>query len=114
MCNSQSSSNACCPAPQIIQEKICGNFSTTTDPISVWTATDNSYISGTFEVFNSDSTPGNATFDVVANPDVGPIPVLPGTTMSVSVRRPTGLIVHAPLAGASGTYCLTLYKRVLA
>ncbi|PEQ68076.1 S-Ena type endospore appendage [Bacillus cereus] len=107
-------SRACCPTPKIVEEKICGNFATAVDPLTVWTTNENNYISGTFEVYNSASTSGNATMDVTSNPDIAVIQVPPGTTMSVSAQRPTAFTISAPLAGANGTYCITLYKRVLA
>ncbi|WP_027954010.1 S-Ena type endospore appendage [Halobacillus kuroshimensis] len=106
MCQSHS---ACCPQAQIIQEKICGNFNgVLADP--VWTAPAGSYISGTFQIFNSASSAGPVTGAITPT---GALSALPGNTDSVSVNNPTAFAITS-VVGDSGTYCITLYKRVLA
>ena len=48
----------------------------------------------------------------VATPDA--VTVEPGNTTSQSVNQPTQFTIAAADVGDSGTYCITLYKRVLA
>ncbi len=104
-------SNACCPPAQILQEKICGNFSgDVANP--VWSAPTGGYIAGTFEIFNSASSTSKAVGQITAVP-AGNITAVPGNTASVSVNAPTNFTIEAPV-GTSGTYCIILYRRVLA
>ncbi|PEQ68077.1 S-Ena type endospore appendage [Bacillus cereus] len=112
-------SRACCPEPQIVTEKICGNFEipSTLNPadLVLWTSTPGSdFVSGTFEVYNSTSSPINANVSVTANPPVALTVVPPGNTISVTAIRPTNFGVSGQLgvAGLTGTYCITLYKRI--
>lgn len=120
MCGSHgfNGGDACCPPAQIFQEKICGNFngaSSDTD-IIVWTAPTvfNDYIQGTFEIFNSARSTG-AVGGSVSNSVGGPVTFTadPGNSISSSVISPTSFTITAG-AGETGTYCITLYKRVLA
>jgi len=119
MCGSNGMSGdcCCCPPAQFFQEKICGNFSNpaTTGAIgvTVWSAPAGDYIEGTFEIFNSASSPGTVSGAVVSTPATPGISVPPGFSISISALRPTSFAITVP-AGASGTFCITLYKRVLA
>ncbi|WP_027954011.1 S-Ena type endospore appendage [Halobacillus kuroshimensis] len=110
MCGVYSDSvSACCPQAQIVQEEICGNINGVLTADILWSAPAGSYISGTFQVFNSASSTGN----IVVAGDVVFAGVTPGNTQSESVDNPTTFTVTA-LAGVNGTYCITLYKRILA
>ncbi|WP_148359644.1 S-Ena type endospore appendage [Peribacillus simplex] len=112
MCNSNGFNGSCCPPAQMFQEKICGNFNGTGAAQIVWTAPAGDYFEGTFQIFNSASSTGPVTGTI--NPGavaVGPVP--PGSTFSVAATNPTDFTITAPI-GTSGTYCITLYKRVLA
>lgn len=96
----------CAPQAQIFQEKINGNFSSIT--ATVWTADPGHYIQGTFEIFNSASSPGVATGTVNAVTFTVPT----GYTVGRSVQSPTTFSIAAT-TGIAGSYCITLYKRVL-
>lgn len=109
MCQSHS---ACCPQAQIVQEKICGNFNGLLAAQEVWSAPPGSYVSGTFQIFNSASSLAPVAGAVVGVPP-GVLAAAPGVTDSVSVNSPTSFTITSAL-GDSGTYCITLYKRVLA
>lgn len=114
MCGSKGFNDACCPSGQIFQEQICGNFygGTEGETQIVWQAPVGDFFEGTFEIFNSASSPGDATGTV--NPGgvtVGPVP--PGFSMAQTVLNPTDFTITAP-AGVNGKFCITLYKRVLA
>lgn len=113
MCGSQGNDCCCCPNAVIFTEEVCGNIK---DPINqaVWTAPPvNDYIQGTFEVFNA----GPGTIDFSVNGTVFTVP--PGTSQAISVNNPTIFIVQTTdipgaIAGTSGKWCITLYKRVFA
>ncbi|WP_148359646.1 S-Ena type endospore appendage [Peribacillus simplex] len=112
MCGSNGFNSACCPPAQMFQEKICGNFNGTGADQTVWAAPPGDYFEGTFQIFNSASSTGTVTGTI--NPGaiaVGPVP--PGSTFSVAATNPTSFTIAADV-GESGTYCITLYKRVLA
>ncbi|MCM3717347.1 S-Ena type endospore appendage [Fictibacillus phosphorivorans] len=100
------------PQAQYFQEKISGNFNGGADPIEVWSAPAGSYFSGTFQVFNSAASPGTVTATTTSTP-AGALSAAPGNTASQSVNQPTDFTITAA-AGDSGTYCIILYKRVLA
>jgi len=116
MCGSNGS---CCPPAQIFQEKICGNFNGPTNGVTdetVFTAPLGDYFEGTFELFNSASSVTNVTGTVnsaVSPPSVPVGPVPPGNTFTSAVKSPTSFAIQVP-AGTNGTYCITLYKRILA
>ncbi|RFA33406.1 hypothetical protein CAI16_14765 [Virgibacillus dokdonensis] len=111
MCGSNVGSGACCPPAQILKEEICGNFNgALTEP--VWSAPAGSYIAGTFQVFNSASSPATVTATGTATPAIA-LSAAPGNTDSQSVNNPTNFSITAA-DGDNGTYCITLYKRVLA
>lgn len=113
MCGSQGNDCCCCPDAVIFTEEICGNIK---DPIdqAVWTApTVNDYIQGTFEVFNA----GPGTIDFSVNGIVFTAPA--GSSKVVSFNNPTIFIVQTigqtgAVAGTTGKWCITLYKRVFA
>ncbi|WP_281657904.1 S-Ena type endospore appendage [Halobacillus sp. Cin3] len=100
--------SACSPEAQIIQEEISGNINQLLTAEPLWEAPEGSYISATFQVFNSALSTGN----IVTAGDVI-LTALPGNTISESVDNPS-IFTVTTLAGVSGTYCITLYKRVLA
>ncbi|MBO9129851.1 S-Ena type endospore appendage [Bacillus sp. 165] len=111
MCGSNAFGGDCCPDAMIFQEQLCGNI---TDPIdqAVWVApATNDYIQGTFEVFSA----GPGTIDFSVNGVVFTAP--PGTSKAVSVNNPSTFIVQTngqrgAVAGTTGKWCITLYKRV--
>lgn len=110
MCGTQGNDCCCCPDAVIFKEEICGNIGPTTSagevvwqPIGV-----NDYIQGTFEVFNAG--PGDIIFAVVNGGPNFTVPV--GTTQVISVNNPTVLGIISN--GATGKWCITLYKRVFA
>ncbi|WP_281657903.1 S-Ena type endospore appendage [Halobacillus sp. Cin3] len=109
MCQSHS---ACSPQAMVVQEKISGNFNGVLTAEEVWSAPDGSYISGTFQIFNSATSLGSVSGAVVSVPP-GVLTAGSGVTDSVSVNSPTSFTITSGL-GDSGTYCITLYKRVLA
>lgn len=111
---------ACCPQAQIFQEKLCGNFNNTTDEeitLIAWQVPEGvtDYIQGTFEIFNSNVSADAVEGVVTSANDEIEVPEIvadPGNSAAVSVSRPTAFeITVGP--GESGTYCITLYKRVL-
>ncbi|MDP1383938.1 hypothetical protein Q8G31_30295 [Priestia megaterium] len=112
-CSKGNFNGGCCPPAQLFTEEICGNFAAGTQ--IVWTtAEEGVYFEGTFQIFNSASSAANVTgniIDVNGNNTVVTVP--PGFTISRSLANPATLNITAP-AGTSGTYCITLYKRVLA
>ncbi|MGQ7307799.1 S-Ena type endospore appendage [Bacillus cereus] len=108
MCNS----NSCCPPAQTFQEKICGNFNGDGATTQVWSAPTGGYLSGTFELFNASSSTSKVNGQIVGNPP-GSLTAIPGYTISQSSNAPTSFSIEAPV-GTSGTYCITLYRRVLA
>ncbi|MBK5459222.1 S-Ena type endospore appendage [Peribacillus sp. TH27] len=117
MCGSNGM-GGCCPPAQTFQEQICGNFNNpgigVIDQV-VFNAPIGDYIEGTFEIFNSASSSGvvTGTVNTSVGPSVGVGPVPPGNTFASAVRNPISFSLDIP-AGSSGTYCITLYKRVLA
>ncbi len=108
MCNDGN----CCPPPQVFQEKICGNFNGALAAEEVWSAPAGAYFAGTFEIFNSASSTGTVTAAGTATPVIA-LSATPGNSDSQSVNTPTNFTITAA-AGNSGTWCITLYKRVLA
>ncbi|WP_374148922.1 S-Ena type endospore appendage [Priestia megaterium] len=108
MCNNES----CCPPAQIFQESICGNFNGTGAAEIVWSAPTGAYFAGTFEIFNSASSPSTVTATMASTP-AGALSAAPGNADTQSVDQPTSFTITAA-AGDSGKYCITLYKRVLA
>lgn len=114
MCGSNGSNNACCPPAVIMKEEICGNFSGLNAATEVWSAPLGDYIQGTFQIFNSAASAGLGP--VVGGGVADPVILLsaePGNTDSQSVGNPTSFTITSAL-GDSGTWCITLYKRVLA
>ncbi|MBU4643201.1 S-Ena type endospore appendage [Bacillus toyonensis] len=117
MCGSQGINGncGCCPPAQIFQEKICGNFRATTAAVTqvVWTAPAGDFFEGTFEIFNSATSATPVTGTVTSTP-VTPVLTVPvGFSVSATALRPTAFSITAPI-GTHGTYCITLYKHVLA
>ncbi|OJD74831.1 S-Ena type endospore appendage [Bacillus paramycoides] len=124
MCGSQGINGNCCPPAQIFQEKICGNFNGgaagVVDQI-VWSAPAGDFFEGTFEIFNSATSANTVTGIIISsNPtpppatittNLGPVP--PGFSVSNTVSKPISFAITAP-AGTNGTFCITLYKHVLA
>jgi len=108
VCNNES----CCPPAQIFQESISGNFNGTGAAEIVWTAPAGAYFSGTFEIFNSASSPTTVTATMISTP-AGALSAAPGNSDTQSVDQPTSFTITAG-AGDNGKYCITLYKRVLA
>ncbi|MDM5295330.1 hypothetical protein QUF81_19655 [Peribacillus simplex] len=100
----------CSPPAQMFQESICGNFNGPLAAETVWSAPAGAYFSGTFEIFNSASSTTTVTATVTP---AGALSATPGNSHSVSVNQPTGFAITAG-AGASGKFCITLFKRVLA
>lgn len=112
LCSTKHTSGACCPPAQLFKEENCGNFNGTGADEQVWAAPAGDYFEGTFQIFNSAASSGTVTGTI--NPGAIPIgPVPQGSTFSVAALNPTSFTITAP-AGATGTYCITLYKRVLA
>jgi hypothetical protein len=107
----------CCPPAQINKEKICGNFNNNSDEqllTEPWAAPLGDYIQGNLQVFNSAVSVGNITGSVgVLGTQNSFGPVRPGNTFSRTFGNPNNLRLAIP-PRTSGTYCLTLYKRVLA
>jgi hypothetical protein len=113
MCGSTGLGGGCCPSAQMFQEQICGNFNGPLGGIGeVWSAPAGAYFSGTFQLFNSASSTATVTATGTATPPIA-ISATQGNTDSQSVNNPTSFTISAAL-GDSGTYCITLYKRVLA
>jgi hypothetical protein len=106
------STGGCCPPAQMFQEQICGNFNGPLTGVEVWSAPAGAYFSGTFQLFNSASSTATVTATGTATPPIT-ISAAQGNTDSQSVNNPTSFTISAVL-GDSGTYCITLYKRVLA
>jgi hypothetical protein len=100
------------PQPQFFQEKISGNFNGGATPLVVWSAPAGSYFSGTFEIFNSAASPATVTAAVDSTP-AGTLSASPGNSSVQSVNQPTEFTITAA-SGDSGTFCIILYKRVLA
>ncbi|MGD6816471.1 S-Ena type endospore appendage [Metabacillus sp. 84] len=109
MCGSKA---GCCPSAQLIKEEICGNFNGVLIDEQVWGAP-GGYISGTFQIFNSASSQGAVTAAGTAAPAIA-LSAEPGNTISQSVNNPIDFTITTTEAGGNGTYCITLYKRVLA
>ncbi|EJV82061.1 S-Ena type endospore appendage [Bacillus cereus] len=109
MCNS--GCNTCCSPAQFFQEKICGNYVGTGTVVQVWSAPAGSYISGTFEIFNPTSNTALATGTVTPS---GTITPSPGDSASISLNSPTTSFSINAAAGDTGTFCITLYKRIVA
>jgi hypothetical protein len=115
MCGSNGFNGACCPPAVIMKEELCGNFNGTVTPgvaVTVWSAPAGDYIQGTFTIFNSAASTGEVTAAGTATPEID-LSATPGNTSSQSVSNPTNFTITAD-AGESGTWCITLYKRVLA
>jgi hypothetical protein len=105
-----SSSN---PPVHVFQEKITGNFSTTNFEITqiLWSASPGAYFEGTFEIFNSSLSYGTVCSCITTNDCVefnAPI----GFSVGRTATKPTEFSITVP-AASSGTYSITLYKRVL-
>lgn len=119
MCCSNGSNAGCCPPAQLFQEQICGNFNGATTGVTdlvVFSAPVGDFFEGTFEIFNSAASVASVTGTVnsagiPATTPIGPVP--PGNTLAVAVRNPISFSISIP-AGTNGTYCISLYKRVLA
>ncbi|WP_308168340.1 S-Ena type endospore appendage [Bacillus toyonensis] len=126
MCGSQGINGncGCCPPAQNFQEKICGNFNSGATGVVnqiVWTAPAGDFFEGTFEIFNSATSAAAVTGIITSsNPtpppatittNLGPVPS--GFSVSATISRPISFGITAPI-GTNGTYCITLYKHVLA
>jgi len=109
-----SSGHACCPPAQIFQEEICGVFDGS-ELNPVWLAPAGDYIQGTFRIFNSSASGGNAEATVVRSvgADVDLTDATPGNTTARTVNNPIQFRITAA-NDVSGEYCITLYKRVRA
>jgi hypothetical protein len=109
--------SACCPPAHFFQEQICGNFNGGTGGIvneAVFVASPEDYLEGTFQIFNSAASLSTVNGAVITPQGPAPIgPVPPGNTFTIARRNPELFTITAP-GGTSGTYCITLYKRVLA
>ncbi|MBD1373265.1 hypothetical protein IC620_12990 [Hazenella sp. IB182357] len=109
MCNS----SVCSPSSQVVKEVVSGNFSIgdTTGPV-VWIDSNGSYIQGTFQVFNSSTS----TSGVVGTVDNATMETAnAGNTISQVFKCPTEFqIVPVSQGSISGSYCITLWKFVLA
>jgi hypothetical protein len=105
-------SNGCCPSATLLQEQICGNYNGELTAEEVWSAPAGSYFAGTCQLFNSASSTGTVTAAGSATTAIA-LSAAPGNTVSQSVNNPTTFTITAA-AGDSGTYSITLYKRVLA
>ncbi|PEA16767.1 hypothetical protein COK06_27315 [Bacillus cereus] len=116
MCGSQGISEncCCCPPAQLFQEKICGNFGPN-NTVAVWSAGEvDDYVQGTFEVFNSASSIEFATGGVSSALQGGfTFGTPPGFSRSASAPFPISFTIESP-ANTSGTFCITLYKRIRA
>ncbi|MGG0792670.1 S-Ena type endospore appendage [Brevibacillus laterosporus] len=112
MACSSSADGGCCPPAQMFQEQICGNFNGPLAGVEVWSAPAGAYFSGTFQLFNSASSTGTVTATGAATPAIASS-AAQGNTDCQSVNNPTTFVITA-VAGDSGTYSITLYKRVLA
>lgn len=114
MCGSNGFNGACCPPATIIKEEICGNFNGPFVDVTVWSAPPGDYIQGTFQIFNSAASTGEVLAVGAATPPID-LRATPGNTVSQSVSNPTNFVITITAdTGESGTYCITLYKRVLA
>ncbi|MBD2794689.1 S-Ena type endospore appendage, partial [Xenorhabdus szentirmaii] len=113
MCNSQNRDYCCCPSPQIIQEKICGNFRLQEGTsFEVWNAvTDTGVIQGTFEIFSSSINEGVLPITGTINPGAIVITASPGNSVTSTILNPTSFNIEGE-QNDSGTYCITLYKRI--
>ncbi|SDN53375.1 S-Ena type endospore appendage [Bacillus sp. OK048] len=103
----------CCPAPQVFTENLCGNL---LGPLSaaVWSTVGVSdFAQGTFEIFNSAQSLAVMTGAVGNGVNTAIFTVPAGTTGSVSIRKPAIFTVSVA-TGDNGTYCINLYKRLLA
>ncbi|MGG5795838.1 S-Ena type endospore appendage [Bacillus cereus] len=115
MCVSQGISGncCCCPPAQLFQEKICGNFGPN-NSVVVWTAFDvDDYVQGTFEIFNSASSTGNAAILITGVQSSFTTATPPGFSRAFSARLPIAFQIGSP-SNTSGTFCITLYKRIRA
>ncbi|MEH6985204.1 S-Ena type endospore appendage [Priestia megaterium] len=116
MCNSFNG-GGCCPPAQMFQETICGNFNNATaaaTTTTVWTAPAGAYFAGTFEIFNSASSPiATPVTATMTSTPAGALSATSGNADTQSVDQPTDFAITVP-AGASGKYSINLYKRVLA
>lgn len=98
----------------MFQECISGNFNATDGEVEtlVWTSNPGEYTAGTFQLFNSAASV-TAVAGEIGGMQPATITADPGFTVAASVQGPTGFTIDAP-TGTSGSYCITLYKRVLA
>ena len=71
------------------------------------------YAQGTFEIFNSATSLSVMTGAVGNGVDTAIFTVPAGTTEAVSIKRPAIFTVSVA-TGDNGTYCINLYKRLLA
>jgi hypothetical protein len=102
------------PPVHIFQETITGNFSASTYDITqiVWSASPGAYFEGTFEISNSSVSYGTVCGCITTNDCIEfntPI----GFSVGRTVIKPIEFSITVP-AASSGTYSITLYKRVLA
>ncbi|MFP3886468.1 S-Ena type endospore appendage [Priestia filamentosa] len=115
MCDS--SNGGLAPPAQMFQESLCGNFNNPTAAAvttTVWTAPAGAYFSGTFEIFNSASSPvATPVTATTSSVPVGALSATSGNSASQSVDQPTDFEITVP-PGANGKFGITLYKRVLA
>ncbi|MHC2836291.1 S-Ena type endospore appendage [Bacillus sp. F9_6S_D1_P_5] len=115
MCESQGISGncCCCPPAQLFQEKICGNFGPN-NTVVVWSAGEvDDYVQGTFEVFNSASSTENVGIAVTGVQGSFTAETPPGFSRAISARFPITFQIGS-LSNTSGTFCITLYKRIRA
>ncbi|MET3321830.1 UNVERIFIED_ORG: hypothetical protein ABIC97_004948 [Peribacillus simplex] len=112
MCGSNGINGGCCPPAQVFQEKICGNFNGPLAGVEIWSAPSGAYSSGTFEIFNSAASTTTVMATGTSTPGIA-LSAAPGNTDSQSVNQPTSFTITAG-AEDNGSYCINLYKRVLA
>lgn len=98
------------PIEEIITEEICGNFKA--GEVKVWKAAfSDDFLEGRFQIFNDNTSLGNVTATIKADPTVTFPPVPPGFTVTREANRPRSFTISAP-PGTSGRFCITLLKRV--
>lgn len=112
--SNQNGSSACCPAPQIFTENLCGNLLGPLSAAPIWSVVGLSdYAQGTFEIFNSAQSLSVMTGAVGNGVATAIFTVPAGTTQAVSITKPAIFTVSVA-TGDNGTYCINLYKRLLA
>jgi len=114
-CNSSNQNGGnCCPSPQVFTENLCGNLLGPLTATAVWSVVGiGDYAQGTFEIFNSAQSLSVMTGAVGNGVETAIFTVPAGTTEAVSIRKPAIFTVSVA-TGDNGTYCINLFKRLLA